>query len=90
MKSAFLLYRNRAERQTDVLAGERIDVLRRAATSAGWQITRRVIHLDQTVLLANNLSGFFQRCNSRNRCIRDGVYPCMFPRRSAGWRRSQD
>ena len=59
VKSAFLLYRNRAERQTDVFAGERIDVLRRGATAVGWQIARRVIHLDQAVLLANNLSVFF-------------------------------
>jgi len=37
----------------------RHDLLRRAATPAGWQIARRRIILDQTVVLARNLSFFF-------------------------------
>ena len=59
VKSAFLLYRNRAEHQTDVFAGERIDGLRRSDSAAGFEIFKRHIHLDQSTLLANNLSIFF-------------------------------
>ena len=57
--SAFLLYRNRAEQQTDIFAGERIDGLRRADTAAGFQLFSRTILLDQSMLLANNISFFF-------------------------------
>jgi biphenyl 2,3-dioxygenase beta subunit len=57
--SAFLLYRNRLERQVDVFAGERRDVLRRADNGLGFKIARRTILLDQSTLLANNLSVFF-------------------------------
>jgi 3-phenylpropionate/cinnamic acid dioxygenase small subunit len=57
--SAFLLYRNRAEAQTDIFAGERIDGLRRCDTPAGFQIFQRRILLDQSTLQANNISFFF-------------------------------
>lgn len=57
--SAFLLYRNRAEQQTDLFAGERIDGLRRVPSAAGFQLFSRVILLDQSTLLANNISFFF-------------------------------
>jgi biphenyl 2,3-dioxygenase subunit beta len=57
--SAFLLYRNRLERQVDVFAGERRDVLRRSNNELGFKIARRTILLDQSTLLANNLSVFF-------------------------------
>jgi 3-phenylpropionate/cinnamic acid dioxygenase small subunit len=57
--SAFLLYRNRAESQTDLFAGERIDELRRCDTPAGFQIFQRRILLDQAMLMANNISFFF-------------------------------
>jgi 3-phenylpropionate/cinnamic acid dioxygenase small subunit len=56
---AFLLYRNRGERQTDIFAGERIDGLRRADTPAGFEIFARTILIDQTTLVANNISFFF-------------------------------
>jgi biphenyl 2,3-dioxygenase subunit beta len=59
VSSAFLVYRNRAESQTDLFAGERIDALRRADTPAGFQIFGRRILLDQSMLLANNISFFF-------------------------------
>lgn len=57
--SAFLLYRNRLERQVDIFTGERRDVLRRSDNGYGFQIARRTILLDQSTLLANNLSVFF-------------------------------
>ena len=57
--SAFLIYRNRAEQQTDIFAGERIDGLRRSEGPAGFQLFNRAILLDQSMLLANNISFFF-------------------------------
>jgi 3-phenylpropionate/cinnamic acid dioxygenase small subunit len=57
--AAFLLYRNRAERQTDIFAGERIDALRRTDSPAGFEIFSRTILIDQSTLLANNISIFF-------------------------------
>jgi 3-phenylpropionate/cinnamic acid dioxygenase small subunit len=57
VKSRFLLYRNRVETETDVLVGKREDLLRRV--NGGWQIARRKIILDQSVLLAKNLTFFF-------------------------------
>lgn len=57
--SAFLVYRNRAEQQTDIFAGERIDGLRRAESPSGFQLFNRTILLDQSMLLANNISFFF-------------------------------
>jgi 3-phenylpropionate/cinnamic acid dioxygenase small subunit len=57
--SAFLLYRNRGEAQTDLFAGERIDGLRRAESPAGFRMFSRTILLDQSMLMANNISFFF-------------------------------
>jgi 3-phenylpropionate/cinnamic acid dioxygenase small subunit len=57
VKSRFLLYRNRVETETDVLVGKREDVLRRV--DGGFKIARRKIILDQSVLLAKNLTFFF-------------------------------
>lgn len=56
---AFILYRNRAERQVDIWAGERRDVLRRVDSEMGFQIAKRTILLDQSTILSNNLSVFF-------------------------------
>ncbi|MCG5220911.1 3-phenylpropionate/cinnamic acid dioxygenase subunit beta [Streptosporangium sp. KLBMP 9127] len=57
-RSAFLIYRNRLEREENVYAGGRVDVLRR--TGGGrLQIARRTILLDQNVLLSKNISVFF-------------------------------
>lgn len=58
VRSNFLAYRSRSERQTDYLVGERNDRLRCVDTDAGFQIVSRRILLDQTTFLANNLSFF--------------------------------
>jgi 3-phenylpropionate/cinnamic acid dioxygenase small subunit len=57
VKSRFLVYRNRVETETDFLVGKREDLLRRV--NGAWQIARRKIILDQSVLLAKNLTVFF-------------------------------
>ena len=57
VRSAFLVYRNRLEREENVFAGRRVDILRR--TEEGWRVARRVILLDQHVLQAKNISTFF-------------------------------
>lgn len=57
VRSAFLLYRNRLEREENLFAGRRVDILRRVA--GGLQLARRVILLDQSVLQAKNISTFF-------------------------------
>ena len=56
VKSRFLVYRNRVETETDVLVGKREDVLRRV--DGRWKIARRMVILDQSVLLAKNLTFF--------------------------------
>jgi 3-phenylpropionate/cinnamic acid dioxygenase small subunit len=56
-KCRFLIYRNRVETETDILVGKREDLLRRAP--GGWQIARRKIILDQSVLMTKNLTFFF-------------------------------
>ena len=57
VRSRFLIYRNRVETETDVLVGKREDLLRRV--DGGFKIARRTILLDQSVLLAKNLTFFF-------------------------------
>lgn len=57
VKSAFLVYRNRLERQTEIFAGERQDVLR--IRDGGFRIARRTVLLDQATLLTSSLSIFF-------------------------------
>ncbi len=57
VKCRFLLYRNRLEVETDILVGKREDTLRRI--DGRWRIARRKIVLDQSVLLAKNLTFFF-------------------------------
>jgi 3-phenylpropionate/cinnamic acid dioxygenase small subunit len=57
VKSRFLVYRNRVETETDLFVGKREDRLRRV--DGQWQIARRKIILDQSVLLAKNLTFFF-------------------------------
>ena len=49
----------RLEREVEIFVGMRHDLLRRANNPAGFQVARRVIILDQTILLARNLSFFF-------------------------------
>jgi 3-phenylpropionate/cinnamic acid dioxygenase small subunit len=57
VKCRFLIYRNRVETETDFLVGKREDVLRRVDGS--WKIAHRKVVLDQSVLLAKNLTFFF-------------------------------
>ena len=57
--SSFIVYRNRLERQVDIFAGERLDILRRAENELGFKIAKRTIHIDQSTILSNNLSLFF-------------------------------
>lgn len=58
VECAFLCYRTRLERDMDLFVGRRTDVLRRAGTEAGWLIATRTLLLDQSTLLAKNLSTF--------------------------------
>lgn len=55
--SNFHLYRTRLKSEEDAWIGSRRDTLRRVGGS--FQISRRTIHLEQTVLLSRNLSVFF-------------------------------
>ena len=56
-KCRFLIYRNRVDTETDILVGKREDTLRRI--SAQWRISQRKVILDQSVLMAKNLTFFF-------------------------------
>ncbi len=56
-QSAFLCYRNRLEREVDVYAGGRTDLLRRTDDGRLLIAGRRIL-LDQNVLLAKNISTF--------------------------------
>ena len=55
----FMLYRSRLERDVDIFVGARRDLLRQSDSPAGYQIARRYIALDQTTILAPNMSVFF-------------------------------
>jgi ethylbenzene dioxygenase beta subunit len=55
--SVFTLYRNRSERDESTIMGRRRDVLRRHGEQ--YQIARRLVLLQQSVLLSKNLSVFF-------------------------------
>ena len=57
MKCRFMIYRNRVQTETDILVGKREDVLRKEAGQ--WKIAERKVILDQSVLLAKNLTFFF-------------------------------
>jgi 3-phenylpropionate/cinnamic acid dioxygenase small subunit len=56
-KCRFIVYRNRLESETDFLLGRREDTLTRA--QGALKLARRKIILDQSVLLAKNLTMFF-------------------------------
>jgi 3-phenylpropionate/cinnamic acid dioxygenase small subunit len=55
--SNYLVYRSRGETEQDFYVGRREDILRRV--DGAWKIARRKIILDQSVLLAKNISIFF-------------------------------
>jgi biphenyl 2,3-dioxygenase beta subunit len=57
VESNFHLYRTRLKSEETSWIGSRQDVLRRAGAS--FQIAKRTILLEQTVLLSRNLSNFF-------------------------------
>ena len=57
VRSRFLIYQNRMETETNLLVGKRTDTLRR--DGGRWKVARREITLDQSVLLAKNLTVFF-------------------------------
>lgn len=56
-ESNFLVYRNRLQHETGILAGGRIDLLRR--TDEGLRVCRRTIVLEANVLHQKNISTFF-------------------------------
>jgi 3-phenylpropionate/cinnamic acid dioxygenase small subunit len=56
-KCRFIVYRNRLESETDLLVGRREDALTRIGGQL--KVSRRKIILDQSVLLAKNLTMFF-------------------------------
>ncbi|MEJ0024913.1 MAG: 3-phenylpropionate/cinnamic acid dioxygenase subunit beta [Rhizomicrobium sp.] len=56
--AAVLVYRNRAERTVDIISGERRDVLRRANNALGFEIASRTFLIDQSTVLAYNISFF--------------------------------
>lgn len=58
VRSAFLVWRNRLERESNIYAGGRTDLLRREADGR-LMVARRTILLDQNILLAKNISTFF-------------------------------
>lgn len=67
VRSNFLIYRSHLEYDCEVFAGMRDDVLRRvgsgadagSGSDAGWQIAKRTIILDQSVVTQKNLGIFF-------------------------------
>lgn len=58
VRSVFHLYRNRLQDDADSFTGYRDDLLRTDQTT-GYRLTRRTIHLSQSVVLAKNLGVFF-------------------------------
>ena len=56
VKCRFFVYRNRLETETDLLVGRREDLLRRVG--GALKVARRKIILEQSVLMAKNLTVF--------------------------------
>ena len=54
--SNYLVYRNRGQTEQDFYVGQREDILRHV--DGAWKIARRKVILDQTTLLAKNVSIF--------------------------------
>ena len=57
VRANFMVYKSRAETEQDFFVGTRLDMLRRVDDA--WRIARRKLVIDQTVLLAKNISIFF-------------------------------
>jgi 3-phenylpropionate/cinnamic acid dioxygenase small subunit len=58
VRSAFLVYRNRLQTETDIYAGGRTDIIR-TQPDGGFKVARRELLFDANVLQAKNLSTFF-------------------------------
>lgn len=58
VRSAFLVYRNRLQTETDIYAGGRTDIIR-IQPDGGFKVARRELLFDANVLQAKNLSTFF-------------------------------
>jgi 3-phenylpropionate/cinnamic acid dioxygenase small subunit len=58
VKSNFFVWQNRLQDEVNHFVGRREDVLRRDAET-GWRIHKRLILLDQNVLLAKVITTFF-------------------------------
>jgi len=58
VKSNFFVWQNRLQDEVNLFVGRREDVLRRDADT-GWKIRKRLILLDQNVLLAKVITTFF-------------------------------
>jgi 3-phenylpropionate/cinnamic acid dioxygenase small subunit len=58
VRSNFFCYSNRLRDEVNVFVGTRQDVLRRDAVT-GWKIAKRLILLDQNVLLSKVITTFF-------------------------------
>jgi len=57
--SRFLVYQNRLQTETTLFVGRRDDVLVHTGDDDNWKIRRRLIYLNQNVLLAKALTTFF-------------------------------
>ncbi|MDH6198573.1 3-phenylpropionate/cinnamic acid dioxygenase small subunit [Mycobacterium frederiksbergense] len=55
-RSRILVYQNRGEDEVNLFVGKRSDTLEEGPD--GWRLLRRVVHLDQNVLLAKALTVF--------------------------------
>lgn len=58
VRSAFLVYRNRLQTETDLYSGGRTDIIR-IKTDGSFKVARRELLFDMNVLQAKNLSTFF-------------------------------
>ena len=58
VRSSFHFYRSRHERQVEHLVGGREDVLRRVEGGSGFQIARRTIYLDQSLVHTPGITTF--------------------------------
>ncbi len=59
VESATLLFRNRGDvRESSLISAGREDLLRRSPTRAGWQLARRTILVDESVMRMQNLAIF--------------------------------
>ncbi len=58
VKSNFIVYRNRGEKETDLFVGTRTDKIRRSDSPYGWEVFDRYILLDQANISSMHISIF--------------------------------